>query len=476
MSPDPGESNQHGPSVIAFSNRLPLAAGRDGWRAANGGLVPVIRGALHARTGAWVGWSGGSAATPTRVEGINADLVPIRLDRAHVAGHYRGFANQTLWPLLHDGIQPSVFRRDWWDLHVDTTDRFAAAGEALSQNADAPPLLWVNDYQLMLLPDRLRQRCTGSPIGFFLHTPFPPASVFARLPWREELLRGVLGADLVGFQTARDADNFVDAAVAMVDGVKCDGEYLVLPEGRNVSLCVRGVSVDCAALTQVAQSERVGGTLSTLRARLDGRIVAVGIDRLDYTKGILERLLAIEDLLERRPDLQPRLVFIQIAVPSRTRVRAYVELRARVEREVGRINGRFTRPGGDVPIRYLHRQLPQHQVVAYMLAADVMVVTPLKDGMNLVAKEYVTVQAANSGGGSLVLSEFAGAADELHQAILCNPFDTSGQSTAIEQAIDSDVDTNRITNAAMAATVSAADIRRWASGFLGGLERAFRSA
>lgn len=471
------ESGRRGRPVIAFSNRLPVVPDRGGWRAADGGLVPVIRGALKARQGTWVGWDGASAAVPpTRVEGINADLLPVVLDRAHVAGHYRGFSNQTLWPLLHDAIRPPVFKQSWWERHVRTIGRFAAAGEARASAARRPPLLWVNDYHLMLLPNELRQRCPQSPIGFFLHTPFPPASLFARLPWREQLLAGVLGSDLVGFQTAQDASNFCEAATTIVDGLKWEGERLVLPDGRNVTVCVRGVSVDAPALVDAAKSEHVSSTLSMLRARFEDRIVVVGLDRLDYTKGILERLLAIEDLLDRRPDLASRVLFVQIAVPSRTRVRAYAELRSLVEREVGRINGRFTGPGGEVPIRYLHRHLSLHEVIAYMLAADVMAVTPLKDGMNLVAKEFVTVQAAARSGGALVLSEFAGAAQELDRAILCNPFDVRGQSGAIELAIDLDKDVNRVSNAAMGAAVASADVGRWTSGFLSAVERAFVAA
>nr|MBA2626765.1 trehalose-6-phosphate synthase [Gemmatimonadales bacterium] len=407
-----------GVSLVAYANRLPVSRGRHGWRASAGGLVSALRPALESRGGAWVGWDGGAGDVPRRVEGFDVELVPVALSRREVEDYYHGFANRTLWPLLHGLIEQPVFERRWWTAYRDVNERFAAV------EVGSDGLRWVHDYHLMLVPSLLRRAGAG-PIGFFLHVPFPPPEVYARLPWREQVLDGLLGADTVSFHTETYRDNFVRTCARLRDDVRIEGRTIALAH-RRVLTAAHPISIDARTLAEDARSAATERSLRGLRAQFGGRRILLGVDRLDYTKGIIERLRAIELLLEGRPELRGRIAFVQIAVPSRGEIREYREVRRNVEELVGRINGRFTDPGGDVPVHYLYRGIPPERLLAYYRLADVCLVTPLADGMNLVAKEFVTAQAACGGSGALVLSEFTGAAVELGDALPCNPFDVVG--------------------------------------------------
>jgi trehalose 6-phosphate synthase len=438
--------------LVAYANRLPVTRSRRGWRLSPGGLASALRPALESRDGVWVGWDGGAQYMPPRVDGLEVELLPVTLSRREVDDYYRGFANRTLWPLLHGLVEQSVFERSWWNAYREVNARFAAveAGGGLR---------WVHDYHLMLVPALLR-RADAGPIAFFLHVPFPPPEIFARLPWRRELLEGLLGADVVGFQTEADRGNFLRTCSRLRDDVRVDGGTIVLPR-RRVRTAVHPVSIDAAALHDGARSVATERSLRRLRAQFDGRRVLLGVDRLDYTKGIIERMRALEHLLEQRRDLRGRIAFVQIAVPSRGEIREYRELRRNVEELVGRINGRFTDPGGDVPVYYLYRGIRQERLLAYYRLADVCLVTPLADGMNLVAKEFVTAQAAGDDAGALVLSEFTGAAVELRDALRCNPFDTDSLARTIEHALELGEADRRRRIAGMAATVARHDVHWW---------------
>src|SRR5690242_16706314 len=444
--------------LVAYANRMPVQKSRGGWRVSAGGLVTALRPALESRGGAWVGWDGGAADMPNRVEELDVQLGPVHLSRREVGDFYHGFANRTLWPLLHGIIEQPVFERRWFEAYRDVNARFAA-GDVDDAGPDA--VRWVQDYQLMLLPGLLRKRGCRGPVGFFLHVPFPPVEVFARLPWRRQILDGLLGADRVTFHTDAYRRNFVEACRALAD-VRVDGERLRLADGRRVATAANPISIDAADLGRRAAGDGAGRCLRSLERQFAGRRVLVGIDRLDYTKGILERLRAVELLLERRADLRGELVLVQIAVPSRGEIREYRDLRASVEQAVGRINGRFTEPGADVPVHYLHRGVPPDRLLAYYRVADACLVTPLRDGMNLVAKEFVTAQAAVSGAGALVLSEFTGAADELGGgALSCNPFDVDDLADRIEGALELPEDDRRARIQRMAAVVAAHDVFDW---------------
>jgi trehalose 6-phosphate synthase len=439
--------------LVAYANRLPVSRGRQGWRPSAGGLVSALRPALESRQGAWVGWDGGAGDLPRRVEGLDIELLPVALSRREVEHYYHGFANRTLWPLLHGLIEQPLFERRWWTAYREVNERFAAV------EAGRGGLRWVHDYQLMLVPSLLRRAQTG-PIRFFLHVPFPPPEIYARLPWREQLLDGLLGADVVSFHTDAYRDNFVRTCARLREDVRIEGKTIALAR-RRVLTAAHPISIDARTLAQDARSNATERYLRGLGAQFGGRRILLGVDRLDYTKGIIERLRAIELLLEERPELRGRLAFVQIAVPSRGEVREYRELRRKVEELVGRINGRFTDPGGDVPVYYLYRAVPYERLLAYYRLADVCLVTPLADGMNLVAKEFVTAQAAGDGAGALVLSEFTGAADELHDALVCNPYDVAGLAGAIELALELDENDRRRRIERMAAATARRDVYWW---------------
>jgi trehalose 6-phosphate synthase len=440
--------------LVAYANRLPVSKGRQGWRPSAGGLVAALRPALEQEHGAWVGWDGGAGDLPPRVEGLDIDLCPVSLGRREVSDYYHGFANRTLWPLLHGLVEQPVYDRGWWLTYREVNERFAAT------DTGKEAIRWVHDYHLMLVPQLLRRAGAAGPIGFFLHVPFPPPEIFARLPWRERVLDGLLGADVVAFHTEGYRDNFARTCARLRDDVTVRGRTIEL-DGRRIRTVAHPISIDARAYAEQAAAPEVGRHLDALQAQFGGRRVLLGVDRLDYTKGIVERLRAIELLLEQRPELRGELAFVQIAVPSRGEVREYRELRRHVEELVGRINGRFTDPGGDVPIHYLYRGVPPERLLAYYRLADVCLVTPLADGMNLVAKEFVVAQGATGGAGALVLSEFTGAAAQLRQALPCNPWDLEALAGTIELALELEEDDRRRRIRKLAASVARRDVYWW---------------
>lgn len=452
---DAGQSPHNGLPVIAFANRLPVRRTRIGWSISPGGLVTALRPAMESRGGAWIGWDGG-AGVPTRVDGLDVDLRGVPLTRREVDSYYHGFANRTLWPLLHGLVEQPTFERSWWDAYRIVNDRFAAADEGR-----CAAVRWVHDYHLLLVPQLLRRHGVPGQIGFFLHVPFPPVEVFARLPWRARVLEGMLGADVVSFHTTGYRDNFLRSCSGLLDGVEVDGDLIRLRDGRCVRAKAHPISIDAEDFASRSRLAGVERHLRGFRTQFSGRRVLLGVDRLDYTKGIPERLRAVELLLELRPELRGKIGFIQVAVPSRGEIREYRQLRESVEHLVGRINGRFTEPGQDVPIHYLYRGVTAERLLAYYRLADVCVVTPLRDGMNLVAKEYVTVQAAGAHAGVLVLSEFAGAVEELPEALPCNPYDLEGLAGTLSLALELDDFDRRDRIARMAETIRAHDVFAW---------------
>jgi trehalose 6-phosphate synthase len=469
--------------LVVVANRLPVsrapATGSGDetvWQASAGGLVTALHPVVDEVGGAWIGWDDDAAGVPKRVEGLNVDLHAVALTRAQVRGYYHGFANRTLWPLFHDLVAEPVVDRRWWRAYQDVNRAFAEATAAAIEDTvgdrEVEPLVWIQDYHLMLVPELLRGMSPSSPIGFFLHIPFPPPELVARLPWRDQLLQGMLAADAVGFHTVRYRDNFVRAVQQLFPGVSTLGDSIALPDGRHVRCVAHPISIDTEEFAQLAVSPETEAELTELREQFAGKRVLLGVDRLDYTKGIRHRLQAIELLLERRPDLRSEIAFVQVAVPSRDDVKEYRDLRTEVETEVGRINGRFTEPGHDVPVHYLYRGVPREKLAAYYRLADVMCVTPLKDGMNLVAKEFVTCQAAGKDSGALLLSEFTGAILEFGEHVIrCNPFDIEGLSYLMASALDLAEDERRHRIQAMAEAVRERDVYRWVHDELADIER-----
>jgi trehalose 6-phosphate synthase len=456
---DPGDR-----PVIAVANRLPVQWGEDGWELSPGGLVTAMRPVMATHPGSWVGWDGGTRGMPDTLPDTSVRLLPVGLSAAQVRDYYRGFANATMWPLLHDAIEKPRFERAWWRAYQEVNRMFAERTlTALDERPDA--IAWVHDYHVMLVPQLVRNRKPDQSVGFFLHVPWPSPDIYARLPWREQVLWGVLGADVIAFHTDNYRQNFLRSCVRQLgdSGLRVHGASVVLPDGRVVTTVTAPISIDAKAFAELAEDPEVEKGIQALEEQFSGRTLLLGVDRLDYTKGIVERLLAVEMLLERNPDLRTSLAFLQIAVPSRDDVREYRQLRSSVEQHVGRINGLYTGPGTDVPVHYLYRGLKPKQLAAYYGAADALLVTPLIDGMNLVCKEYVTVQDARAGSGLLILSEFTGAAVELSQAVLCNPFDVEGLSYRIEQSLGLAARTRRKAIERMARQVRTHDVYHWVS-------------
>jgi len=422
---------------------------------------------MSEHAGAWIGWDGGTKGMPETLPDSGVRLLPISLSAAQVRNYYHGFTNASLWPLLHNAIEKPRFERAWWRSYQEVSALFAE--RALAAVSEFPgSIAWVHDYHMMVVPQLIRDHRPDQAIGFFLHVPWPSPDIYARLPWREQLLRGLLGADLVAFHTEQYRGNFLRSCARLLkgSGTEVHGTSVIMPGGRTVSTATAPISIDAAEFADHAKDPGTQKEIQMLAEQFSGRRLLLGVDRLDYTKGIIERLLALEMLLERRPELRTSLAFLQIAVPSRDDVREYRQLRTTVEQHVGRINGLYTEPGNDPPVHYLYTGLKQRQLTAYYASADALVVTPLIDGMNLVCKEYVTVQHALGHNGALVLSEFTGAADELHQAVLCNPFDIEGLSYRIDDALRLPDEARREAIIAMGEHVRAHDVHHWVSGQL----------
>lgn len=414
--------------LVVVANRLPVHRVDDAWETSPGGLVSALMPMLQRRQGVWIGWlgSGGEGLGPFVHEGLaNA---PVPLSEEEVRDYYEGFSNSTLWPLYHDACQQPQFHRQWWSPYVAVNQRFAEA--AASWAAPGATVL-VQDYHLQLLPRMLRGLRPDLRIGFFLHIPFPPVELFAQLPWRQRILEGMLGADVVGFQTKAGAQNFV-RLVNRYTPHRGLGQSIDVA-GRHVEAREFPISIDYDRIERLAAAPATRSAARRIRAELgENRTLMLGVDRLDYTKGIDQRLKAVDEIFRAGRHTVGDLVLVQISVPSRETVDEYIGIRERIEGLVGHINGQFGEVGR-VPVHYLRRSLPLEDLVAHYVAADVMLVTPLRDGMNLVAKEYCAARRDDT--GVLVLSEFCGAAHELDRAVLVNPHDIDGMAATIERAI-----------------------------------------
>jgi len=464
-------AGQH--DFVVVASRLPVdrVEGADGeadWRPSPGGLVTALEPIMRQAGGVWVGWSGDAGPAPGAFEANGLDLVGVGLSAQQVRDFYEGFCNATVWPLYHDVIAPPRYERRWWEAYLAVNRSFATAAAA----AAAPgATVWVHDYQLQLVPRMLREQRADVRIGFFNHIPFPGYEIFAQLPWRRQVVEGLLGADLVGFQRQADATNFLRACRAAA-GLLTKGHAVQVRDAdgvREVQAAAFPISIDSAALEAIARRDEVRKRAADIRLALGNPdTLLLGIDRLDYTKGILHRLNAYGELLNEGR-LGPKAVLVQVASPSRERVEAYRALRDEVELTVSRINGEHAEVGSP-PVHYLHQSYPREEMAALYLAADVMLVTPLRDGMNLVAKEYVACRC--DGDGALVLSEFTGAADELTGAFGVNPHDIDGLKDAIVRAAALGSAQARCRMRSMCRQVREHDVAYWATTFLDTLKQA----
>jgi trehalose 6-phosphate synthase len=456
-------------AFVVVAHRLPVddSVAPDGaceWRRSPGGLVSALHPILRKSPGTWVGWAGqtGSARQVPDLDGVQMHSVPLSAE--DIAEHYEGFANATLWPLYHDAVEQPVYHRRWWEAYQRINQRYAEAAAAL---AEPGATVWVQDYHLQLVPGILRELRPDLTIGFFMHVPFPPPELFMQLPRRAELLRGMLGADLVGFQRAQAAHNFAQLAVKVL-GLQASDRRIAVGD-RIVRVGAFPVSIDTADMESLAASPAVVARARKLRSDLgDPRHVILSVDRMDYTKGIEQRLKAYSELLDSGQVKVRDTVMVQVAVPNRERVEHNRALRNRVEREVGRINGEYGRVG-EPAIHYLNQPFDRAELAALYRVADIMAVTPLRDGMNLVAKEYVASRVDDT--GALVLSEFAGAAAEFTQAYLCNPHDLDGLKAVLTHATKATSDDVEERMRAMRAHLRVHDIRAWARAYLTVLDR-----
>ncbi len=477
MSPRGGRKAGSGDSdFVVVANRLPIDMERlpDGsttWKRSPGGLVTALEPLLRRRRGAWIGWPGIPDAGDEPIEQEDMNLCPVNLSSDDIAEYYEGFSNATLWPLYHDVIVKPVYHREWWDRYVDVNRRFA---ETTAKTAAQGATVWVQDYQLQLVPKMLRMLRPDLTIGFFLHIPFPPVELFMQMPWRTEIIEGLLGADLVGFHLPGGAQNFLILARRLMGantsratiGVRSRfGEINI--GFRTVKVGAFPISIDSTDLDQQARSKSIRQRAKEIRKELGNpRKILLGVDRLDYTKGIDVRLRAFSELLDEGRASRDDTVMVQLATPSRERVDSYIAMREDIERQVGHINGEHGEVGHPL-VHYLHRPVPRNDLIAFFVAADVMLVTPLRDGMNLVAKEYVACRSDL--GGALVLSEFTGAAAELRQAYLANPHHLEGVKDAIEAALNQTPEEGRRRMRALRRQVLVHDVDLWARSVLDSL-------
>jgi trehalose 6-phosphate synthase/phosphatase len=454
------------PRLLIVSNRAPVEVARsaDGVRIGRtvGGLAAALDDALRAHGGTWIAWVGHPEADelgPAET-GLPYPIRAVRLKEREINDYYAGFANQVLWPLCHTFPNLMQVQATYWNAYRHANERFAAAVLETTRPGD---LVWVHDFHLCLVPGLLRAASLPARVGVFWHIPFPPPSVFGILRWRAELLSGLLGADLLAFQTEPDAANFLSSVRQFLELPVADDPPRVVLPGREVRVIALPIGIDYESFRNQASEPAVQANAARLREALHVEVVMLGVDRLDYTKGIIERLHGYERFLERHPDWRRRVCLVQIAVPSRVRVPEYRQMKRAIDETVGRIAGRFTHEGR-APVQYMYTALAREKLTAYYVAADVALVTPLRDGMNLVAKEYVACRGA--AGGVLLLSEFAGAAQELHEAVLVNPYDPEAIRRGLEQCVAMPPEERRRRMRALDRRVAAGHVRRWTTAFL----------
>jgi trehalose 6-phosphate synthase/phosphatase len=453
--------------LLIVSNRLPVTVtvenGHPVVCPSVGGLATGLR-APHDRSGGlWIGW-------PGEVEGLTSEMrsdldrqltamraVPICLSDREVALFYEQISNAVLWPICHDRIDRLPLHVEGWDVYEAVNARFA---DAVVQHYRPGDVVWVHDYQLLRLPALLRERIPDARIGFFLHVPFPNPEIFFTLPNRHWLVEGMMGADVVGFHTRRYHGHF-RAALRRLFSIEADSAGIARWRSRQVKVGVFPISVDTADFARRAGRREVVAKMDEYKS--SSLRLLVGIDRLDYSKGILRRMVALKRLFVLHPEWRERVRLIQVAVPTRDRVDAYRRFRREVSSLVGQVNGEFATPTW-TPIQYIHRSVPSDVLLALYRAADVMLVTPLRDGMNLVAKEFPAARIDDD--GVLVLSEFAGAADELTDALLVNPYDVDGTAEAIHRALTMEATERHQRMRGLRRTVTEFDVHRWAANFL----------
>lgn len=453
-------------SLTVVANRVPIRQTDDGWETSVGGLTTALLPVLEDQGGTWVGM-GEDPDLPVQQEypAGNPDFLVRRvpLSTEELDGYYYGMANRVLWPVSHYLIQHLELRKEFMEVYRQVNERFA---EAVLDETDGgtEEVIWIQDYHQMLSPGYIRDERSEATIGQFWHIPWPAMEIFRILPWSRELLRGMLGCDLIGFHVKEYVDNFVESAEVLL-GAEVDGN-VVRYDGHETRAEAHPIGIEVDRFKEMARDPSIEEEAQKFRDRLGTDYVVIGIDRLDYTKGIRSRMLAFEQFLEENPEYHGKVSFFQIATPSRTELESYQKIRREVDEVVGRINGRFARESW-VPVNYRYRTYTQYELCTFYRAADAALITPLRDGMNVVTQEFVTATQD----GVLILSELTGAAYLLPEAVQVNPYDLDGLAQSIKTAIEMPEQEKKDRLDGLKKTIDDLDVHNWADNFLNALSR-----
>ncbi len=463
--------------LVIISNRLPIVVSKDDDKttvsSGSGGLVTALAPVLKNRGGIWVGWPGpiqeedrDKIFEVLKKESRNSGfyLHPVILSEEEIKLYYDGFANEIIWPLFHDLQSACHFDPRYWDAVQSVNQKFA---QSVQEKIKPRDFLWVHDYHLMLVGQELRKLGVNERIGFFLHIPFPSLDIFLRLPWRFQVLRALLEYDIIGFQTLRDMRNFIQCVKRLLPEIKMihiNQIHICQTKDRETRVYAFPISIEFQEFSKMAAKKEVADQAWLNRENLKGRKIIFSCDRLDISKGILYRLEAIRHLLKTHPEIHEKVTFFQVVIPSRIEIPKYASLKKEIDRLVGEINSQFTKTGW-VPIEYIFHTLSRKELIAFYRISDVALITPVKDGMNLVAKEYVASNVNEN--GVLILSEFAGAATQLqHEALLINPYDIEGVADTIYKALTLSPEERKLRMRKMRHKVQRNDVYRWVRNFL----------
>ena len=458
--------------IVIVSNRVPYnitkSDGEIKYKKSVGGLVAALDPILFKNGGLWIGWDGNIGYDKDFKKKIrvgNEDhgysLKFVSLSAKELRDYYHGFSNRSLWPLFHGFIFQSYFDLNYWKSYQSVNNKFA---DNILEEISGKELVWIQDYHLTLVPRKLRKINPDLKLLFFLHIPFPNYEIFRVLPWDKKILKGLLGCDLIGFQTLRDATNFLECCKNILNIKVNFKDKTVYLENRIIDVKNLPISIDFKMFNDLASSKGTERYLKSIKRLGTGVKIIISVERLDYTKGIKERLLAINRFFEKYPQYRKKVVFLQISVPSRTKIKEYIALKREIDELVGQINGRF---GDELwsPINYLYKALPQLKLAALYKISDICLVTPLRDGMNLIAKEYVSCKAEES--GVLILSEFAGAVEEMGKySIPVNPYDIEEVADSINEALNMHSNTKKMLISKLRKIVQKNDIYAWANNFV----------
>lgn len=454
-----------------MSNRLPLKVQKKEnklvYKPSEGGLATGLGSIYRKNDNLWIGWpgmylSGESEKEYVRTELSGQNMLPVFLTKKEIKEYYEGFSNETLWPTFHYFPQYSVYEQGYWDAYQKVNQKFCNEVLKVAEPGDT---VWVHDYQLLLLPSMLREKCPGINIGFFLHIPFPSFEIFRLLPWRDQILKGMLGADLLGFHTHDYMQYFLDS-VSRALGVGNSGGQIEFDE-RVIIADAFPMGIDYDKYEQVASSRKAVAIEQKYRATIGNHKIILAIDRLDYSKGVSERLIAFEHFLKEYPEYREKVSFLQVLVPSRDKVPTYKALKEEINRLTGNINSSFGTLSW-TPVYYFYRSFPLEVLSAFYKLADIALITPLRDGMNLVCKEYIASRINKR--GVMVISEMAGASIELTDAIIVNPNDSNQIVSAIYKGLNMPVKEQELHMEAMQATLRKFNIHHWVELFMDRLE------